>query len=96
MPQEKHTELSMDVISLLGRLDERTELMQNDIGTLKHVLIEGNGVPPVTAQLATLNAEVAGLKDQAKDYRIPRAVWLGIVISAVIGLLGIVVAIKNW
>jgi hypothetical protein len=101
------TSLDVETRELLIRLDERTERMEKDfddrgnrmekdIGMLKHVLIEGNGVPAVTVQLATLAEQVSTLKSNERDYRIPRYIWLGIVVSALIGLAGIIVSLKNW
>lgn len=79
-----------DVLALLVRVDERTEKVQTDVEKLNHVLLEGNGSPSITVQVATLNEKVGNLEQQANGYRIPRQVWMGIIVSAVIGLTGIV------
>lgn len=84
----------LQVHEMLARIDERTERLVDDVDQLKHTLLEGNGVPAITVQVATLNTEVATLKQQARDYRIPRHVWIGIVISALIGLTGILADLK--
>lgn len=80
---------------LLTRLDERVRLMADNVGQLHHVLLEGNGSPALTVQVATIDARLDGLEEAGKDYRIPRHVWAGIIVSALVGLLGIIVAIKN-
>ena len=79
-----------EVQALLVRLDERTERLADDVAQLKHVLLEGNGSPAITSQVATLNEKVSNLEEQARDYRIPRHVMVGIAVSAMIGLAGIV------
>jgi len=82
-------------MELLGRLDERTERTEQDVGLLKHVLIEGNGVPPVTVQLAILTNEVASLKEKDRESRIPRHIWLVLIVSSLISIIGIIVAVKT-
>lgn len=84
-----------EMCSLLIRLEERVKSMAENVGQLHHVLLEGNGSPALTVQVATIDQRLDALEDAAKDYRIPRHVWMGIIISAVIGLVGIAVAIKN-
>jgi len=46
---------------LLARLDERSKAAADDIAEVKHVLLEGNGVPPLTTQVAALNSQVETL-----------------------------------
>lgn len=87
------TELEMT--SLLIRLEERVKSMAENVGQLHHVLLEGNGSPALTVQVATMNERIETLEEAGKDYRIPRHVWIGIIVSALIGLLGIIVTIKN-
>lgn len=83
-------------VALLARLDERTERMETKVDKLSHVLLEGNGVPAITVQVATLNEKVSKLEEENRGYRIPRNVWMGIIVSAVIGLIGILASLKIW
>lgn len=84
-----------DAYGLLIRLNERMEGMARDVEQLKHVLLEGNGSPSLTVQVATINTRLHSLEETNKDYRIPRHVWVGIVVSALIGITGIAIQIKN-
>jgi tetrahydromethanopterin S-methyltransferase subunit B len=105
-----------EMCGLLIKLNERVEMAATLVKQLYHVLLEGNGTPPITVQVATIDTRLSSLEKTAspltvqvatmdtrliameqsgKDYRIPRHVWLGIVVSAIIGLIGIVVSIKN-
>lgn len=48
---------------LLIRIDERTEKTQKDVDLLKHVILEGNGTPALTVQVATINTRLASIED---------------------------------
>jgi hypothetical protein len=48
---------------LLVRIDERTEQTQKDVDLLKHVILEGNGTPALTVQVATLNTRLSSIED---------------------------------
>ena len=76
-----------DTAAILARLDERTERMAEDVTQLKHTLLEGNGVPAVTVQLATLNEKVAVLQKEKAEERVPRHVWVSIFFSIIAVLL---------
>jgi len=93
MPTQQADEVT---VALLARLDERTQRMEDKVDKLSHVLLEGNGVPAVTVQVATLNEKVSQLEEEARGYRIPRNVWVGIIFSAIIGILGILAGLKIW
>ena len=70
-----------DVRELLVRLDERTETMADDIDQVKHVLLEGNGTPAITVQVATMNERLKSIEEAKKEDKIPRHVTVGIVVS---------------
>ncbi len=99
---------------VIARIDERTERTESDVAKLTHVILEGNGTPAITTQLATLNLkvsnleevtpnvavqlatlslEVGALKENAKESKIPRAVWVGIVTSTIVSIVGIVASL---
>lgn len=81
--------------SQLRRVDERITAMGDDIEQLHHILLEGNGRPAMTVQVATMETRLKGLEDQAKENRIPRHVWIATIISAIIGIIGIIVSLKG-
>lgn len=84
----------LGIVQLLGRLDERTSGMAEKVDKLAHVLLEGNGVPAVTVQLATLNEKVATIEKDRDSQRVPRHVWLGIAVSIILALAGILIDAK--
>lgn len=94
-PEETAVMTDDDMLGLLIRVDERTKTLVEDVGQLKHVLLEGNGTPAVTVQLATLNTEMATVKEHIRDYRIPRNVWMGILVSAILGFGGIAIELAS-
>ncbi len=71
---------------MLVRIDERTEQMQDDVGKLKHVLLEGNGSPAITVQVATQAERLKVLEEDRRDAKIPRHVTLGLIVSILLGL----------
>lgn len=90
------TENDLTLAGSVATLMERTKIIMDAVDKVKHVLLEGNGVPAITVQVATLNEKVSHLEEEARGYRIPRNVWFGIIVSAIIGLAGIVVSLKHW
>lgn len=52
---------------MLSTLVERTKGMDERIGQLHHVVITGNGVPPLTTQVATLNQRMDAADAKAAD-----------------------------
>lgn len=75
-----------EMVELLGRLDERTERMSDALDKITHVLFEGNGTPAITTQVADINARVRTLETAT----VPRPVLYGLVVTIVLGVLGIV------
>ena len=75
-----------EMSSILSRLDERTERMEDDLDKVKHVLIEGNGKPSIVVQVATMNERHSSLEEHVKENKIPRNVSLGIIVSIIIAV----------
>lgn len=75
-----------EMSSILSRLDERTERMEDDLDKVKHVLIEGNGKPSIVVQVATMNERLSSLEEHVKENKIPRNVSLGIIVSIIIAV----------
>jgi hypothetical protein len=60
----EETEMANDnTRDLLVRIDERTEQTQKDVDLLKHVILEGNGTPALTVQVATINTRLSSIED---------------------------------
>lgn len=87
--------MSDDVKVMLVRIDERTQKMQDDVDKLKHVLIEGNGTPAVTVQVATMDQRLKQLEEDQDDRKIPRSVSAGIWVSIVLALIGILAGFSS-
>ena len=87
MTNEERDELLVELRINMGHL-------KLNVDQLKHVLIEGNGKPAVTEQVALLVHKVAKIEEtideEREDRKLPRAAWIGIVISIVFGLTGFV------
>ena len=49
-------------MAMLARLDEKTDLVVQDVGRLRHVLLEGNGTPALTVQVARLDERVSAME----------------------------------
>ena len=60
------------------------------VGRISHVLLEGNGKPALTEQVAILVHKVGAIEEAMKETRVdnklPKAAWLGIVVSIMLGL----------
>jgi len=80
---------------LLVRIDERTEQTQKDVNLLKHVILEGNGTPALTVQVATLNTRLSSMEENNKESSIPRHVTVGLIVSVIIACVGLVAGFVN-
>ncbi len=91
MPDSKITEKDLDLAAAVGTLMERTKTIMDDVGTLRHVLIEGNGVPPITVQVATLVEQNKGQDKQIEDLKAERkqsrgdktVIWAALITASV-------------
>ena len=81
--------------SLLIKLTERVEAVQDDVHKLSHVILEGNGRPAMTVQVATMDTRLKVLEDDVKERKVPRHVWMGIIFSVAIAVAGFVFQLKN-
>lgn len=107
-------DMTEEVRTVLVRIDERTERTELQVEKLTHVILEGNGTPAITVQLATLalkvaslenvtpdvavrlatlSLEVVALKENARENKIPRHVWIGIVISTAVSVAAILASV---
>ena len=81
---------------VLARLDERTKAMSDDMDSIKHVLLEGNGSPALTVQVATIDTRLKTVEEARRDDKaqlgVPRSVSISIVVSVIIGLVGLLAA----
>ncbi len=50
-----------DMKHTLIRLDERGARMELDLGKITHVLLEGNGSPPITTSVATQGVQLIAI-----------------------------------
>lgn len=56
-----------DVVELLVRMDERTKQTAEDVDQLKHVILEGNGSPPLTVAVARTEERLTALEATGKE-----------------------------
>lgn len=84
-----------EIKMVLARMDERWERVEEDLKKLKHVLLEGNGSPAVTVQVATMDQRIKQLEEDKNDRKVPRAVSAGIWVSIVLALVGILAGFAN-
>jgi hypothetical protein len=85
-----------DIKAMFRVLDERTSGMKDDLDSVKHVLLEGNGSPALTVQVATIDTRLKTVEEARRDDRtqlgVPRSVSVSIVASVIIGLVGLLAA----
>lgn len=74
----------------LEGLDEKVE-------KITHVLLDGNGKPPMTVRVALLEDHMEQLEDdnseEREDRKMPRAFWVGTIISSIISVVAILVSV---
>jgi hypothetical protein len=80
--------------ALVARIDERTQTTAEQVDRLAHVLLEGNGSPPLTAQVATLTEKVSNIEEDRDANRVPLHVWIGIAVSVMLAALSLLVEAK--
>lgn len=78
---------------LLIELKLKIVNLKDDVDQIKHVLLEGNGKPPLTEQVLTTALHVARLIEERADKKMPRAFWVGLVIPSIISIVAIVVTV---
>lgn len=74
---------------LVARIDERTKAMADDLTHVKEVLIDGNGVPPLTVTVARLDERVKTM-EEAEPQRLgggDRYMLYGALVSGVVTLI---------
>lgn len=81
-------------VELLGRLDERTERMDSRIERLEHVLLDGNGTPPLTVTVARLGERV-GVLETHRAERYPRWGILLTVLSLFVAVMAVVIGTRG-
>lgn len=77
------------VREFLAKLEAKLENIEQDVSKLKHVLIEGNGQPAMTVRVAILENELDRVKEERADRKMPRSVWIGIMVSILLALASI-------
>lgn len=83
-----------DIRGLLIKLDGRMDELARDVAKLSHVILEGNGSPPMTVKIATLETKLSLLEGEKREAKIPRHVWLTVMASTIIGIIAIVISLK--
>jgi hypothetical protein len=58
--------------------------MKESLDQIKHVLLEGNGSPPMTIQVATMDQRIKQLEEDSDDKKVPRHISLGIWVSIIL------------
>ena len=77
-----------DLRITLATMSEQLKNVQEDIDQIKHVLIDGNGRPPVVTTVAIHAEKLAKLEEKESDKKIPRAVWVGMLLSIILSIVG--------
>lgn len=63
--------------------------IKEDVEQIKHVLLEGNGTPAMVVRIALAENELKRLTEERNDQKMPRAAWVAIVVSILLGLASI-------
>lgn len=78
---------------LLLELKLKLETLQEEVGKISHVLIEGNGKPALTEQVLTNRLKIERLEEEREDKKLPRSASIGIIVSIVFGLTGFLTSV---
>ncbi len=78
---------------LLIELKLKLENLGEKVDRISHVLIEGNGKPPLTEQVAIQQVRLERLEEERTDKKMPRAAWISIVLSSILSAISIGVAV---
>jgi hypothetical protein len=63
--------------------------IKEDVEQIKHVLLEGNGSPPMTVRVALAENDLKRLREERDDKKMPRAAWVAIMVSILLALVSI-------
>lgn len=74
----------------LIRLESRFERMEALLQEMMHVL-DGNGRPGVKENVTRLDMRVQALEEERRTGHVPRAIWIPLLFSILLGISGIVV-----
>lgn len=64
------------LVETIRRIDERTMRIADDVDALKHVVLEGNGTPALTVQVASLRERVTAVELSKKA---KYALWVALI-----------------
>ena len=78
-----------EIADILVRIDERTRQIQEQLEEMSHA-VYGNGKPGLLVDVAVINSRLHTVEESAKESKVPRAVWIGIVSSLVVSVAEIV------
>lgn len=78
---------------LLQELKLKLDNLAEDVDQIKHVLIEGNGKPPLTEQVLTSRLKIERLEEERSDGKMPKAFWVGLIVSSLISVGSIIVSV---
>lgn len=84
-----------EITRALGSLSQKVEQIADDTSELRHVLLTGNGTPALTTTVARLDERVKSLEVKDLEQRVPRHVTLGLVVSILLGVAGLLIAWKG-
>jgi hypothetical protein len=84
----------VEIRSLMSVISERSERVVFDVGHLRRVLVDGDGGPSMTVRVALAEQEIKRLSEERNDRKVPRAVWIGIVISTVVSVISIISSVS--
>lgn len=73
-----------EVKHLIAILVEKVERIEEDVQGLRHVMLEGNGQPSMMVRVALMESEQRRLQEERDDRKMPRAVWISILVSSFI------------
>lgn len=90
--EEQQAELRITKLELIYvHTAEKLEALIESVGQVRHILIEGNGRDPLVTRVATIETRLAEMDKRAEARAIPWSVWLGVLVSIALGILGLVV-----
>lgn len=88
-------ELLQTLVTSQALHSQEQQALRGDVEQIKHVLIEGNGTPAMTVRVAIVENELERVKEERNDAKMPRSFSVGLAVSILLGLLGILSGFVN-
>lgn len=76
-----------------AKIDTKLDNVAERVEKLTHALLDGNGQPSIMVRVALIEDQLKRVVEERNDDKVPRAAWLAILLSTIVGAAAVIVAV---